>query len=265
MTLTLASIHVHPVKSMGGFALPEARLTDRGLEHDRRWMLVDDRGRFLSQREESRLALFTCAPQADGFRVTDRRNGGTLDLPWAIAEGPARDVTVWDDTMAVRCAPEAWSAWFSERLGRIVTLVHMPEDTHRPTDPRYAESLTSLSDAFPYLILSHASLDRLNSQLEVPLPMDRFRPNLVIAGGEAFQEDAWRDVRIGEALFRVVKPCARCVITTIDQRTGERGPEPLRTLALHRHSNGQVLFGQNAIALDGACVRVGDVVAPAGA
>lgn len=262
---SLASIHVHPVKSMGGFAVPEARLTDRGLEHDRRWMLADERGRFLSQREDARLALFACAPHADGFRVTDRRDGGTLDLPWTIAEGPAHTATVWDDTVAVRCAPEAWSAWFRERLGRTVTLVHMPEDTHRPTDPRYADSLTSLSDAFPYLLLSQASLDRLNGQLGTPLPMDRFRPNLVIAGGEAFQEDGWREVRIGEALFRVVKPCARCAITTIDQRTGERGPEPLRTLALHRRSNGQVLFGQNAVALGGVRVRVGDAVVPVGA
>lgn len=262
MSLTLASIHIHPIKSLGGYAVHEARLTDRGLEHDRRWMLVDRAGRFVTQREAPAMARLHCEAQDDGFRVVDTRNGDLLLLPWAFHSKATVEATVWGDRVRVRPGRPEWSTWFSERLGNELNLVFMPDSSLRPVDARYGQGLTSLSDGFPYLIISQASLDDLNARLDAPLPMDRFRPNLVIAGGTPYQEDGWQELAIGTARFSLVKPCSRCTITTTDQRTGERGKEPLRTLSTYRARDGKVLFGMNAVALRGDVVRVGDLVAP---
>lgn len=260
MSPSVASLHIHPIKSLGGYGVGEARITPRGFEHDRRWMLVDGEGVFITQREAARMALLHCAPRPGGFRVTDIRDHTTMDLPWDIHDGERRPVRIWKDVVEVLHAPVDVSAWFAHRLGIACSLVHMPESTRRPIDPAYARGITALNDAFPYLILSQASLDDLNARLADPLPMDRFRPNIVIAGGQAYQEDGWREISIGTALFRLVKPCARCPIPTIDQRTGGRGKEPLRTLATYRERDNQVLFGMNAVAMHGGMVRVGDLV-----
>lgn len=260
MALTLASLHVHPVKSLGGFSVREAQLTDRGLQHDRRWMLVNGDGVFVTQRELPAMACLHTAPLPDGFRVTDTRDGGTLDLPWSMKATGTRMASVWSDRVRTEELDPAWGAWFTERLGAPLALVHMPDATKRRTDGRYADGLTSLSDGFPCLIASQASLDDLNTRLKEPVGMDRFRPNLVIAGGHAFQEDGWRDLRIGDAHFTLVKPCARCVMITIDQRTGEQQAEPLHTLAAFRRSGNRVLFGMNAMCTAGARVHVGDPV-----
>ncbi|MBK8340230.1 MAG: MOSC domain-containing protein [Flavobacteriales bacterium] len=264
--ITLASIHCYPVKSLGGFSLPEARLTDRGLEHDRRWMLVDDNGIFITQREVAAMACLHTAPLAHGFRVTDIRTSEAIDLPWQLDNGEEMAVRVFDDALTAVRANATISAWFTERLGSSMHLVYMPDPAHRNVDPAYAQGITSLSDGFPYLILSQASLDDLNARIRSsgdPAPdlgMERFRPNLVIAGGEAFQEDTWKEIMIGEARFALVKTCGRCVIPTTDQRTGERGKEPTRTLASYRKRGNRVEFGMNAMAVEGATVRVGDPV-----
>lgn len=256
----LASLHCYPIKSVGGFAMHEARLTDRGFAHDRRWMLVDAAGRFLTQRELPSMACLRTEPAEDGFTVIDHRDEEHLSLPWTLEDGPEPEVDIWGTRVRAREAPSGWSAWFSTRVGGAVRLVHMPDAAHRPIDERYARGLTSLSDGFPYLILSQASVDALNERLDVPVPVDRFRPNLVIGGGVAHQEDCWREVRIGTARFSLVKPCARCIITTTDQRTGERGREPLRTLATYRTVDGKVHFGMNAVADTQGMVRVGDPI-----
>ncbi|HEX2617481.1 MAG TPA: MOSC N-terminal beta barrel domain-containing protein [Flavobacteriales bacterium] len=260
--ITLASIHRYPIKSLGGHALTEARLTPIGLEHDRRWMLVDAKGCFISQREVPLMALLHTAPSANGFTVTDIRTGEAIELPWTIT-GPTEKARVWDDVVEVVHAPHPFTHWFMQRLPRVAALVYQPDSTHRPVDPHYAQGQTSLSDGFPYLIASQRSLDDLNARLPSPIPMDRFRPNLVVSGGQAFQEDGWRDIAIGTARFALVKPCARCVITTTDQRTAERGKEPLRTLATFRRRAGapeKVDFGMNAMQVDGDVVRVRDLV-----
>lgn len=265
MSLALSSIRIYPVKSLGGIEVAEARTTDRGFEYDRRWMLVDASGRFITQREQPTMALLRCAASATGFRVTDARNGDTIDLPWHIDGSRTFNAAVFDDTVRVLEVDPVWSAWFTERLGASARLVFMPDSSQRPVDARYADGITSLSDGFPYLVVSQASLDDLNARMEVTLPMDRFRPNLVISGGTAYQEDAWREVSIGAARFTLVKPCGRCAITTTDQATGVRGKEPLRTLATYRRRKGdeaKVDFGMNAMAEEGALVRVGDLVAP---
>lgn len=267
ITLTVASLHIHPIKSLGGFATDTAHLTDRGFAHDRRWMLVDADDRFITQREVPAMACLHCAPHGDGFRVIDLRDGNALDLPWTINDGEEQRATVWDDAVSVLCAPATCSAWFRARLGVACHLVHMPDSSQRDVDARYTTGITSLSDAFPYLLVSQASLDDLNMRMLDPLPMDRFRPNIVIAGGAAFQEDLWRDVLIGGVRFTIVKPCGRCVITTTDQRTGARGKEPLSTLATYRKRAGsadamKVDFGMHAVAQASGTVRVGDHVRP---
>ncbi|MBK9177708.1 MAG: MOSC domain-containing protein [Flavobacteriales bacterium] len=262
MSLTLASIHIYPIKSLGGFSVQQARLTDRGLEHDRRWMLVDEEGRFITQRECPAMACLHCEEQEDGFGVVDLRSGDLLLLPWSFNSSAWATVEVWDDRLRLCLTRHEWSVWFSKRLDRELNLVYMPDSAARPIDSRYAEGLTSLSDGYPYLIVSKASLDDLNARLPEPVDMERFRPNLVIAGGAAFQEDNWKELAIGSTRFQLVKPCARCVITTTDQRTGERGKEPLRTLASYRSTGNKVLFGMNAVARGGDVLRVGDLVAP---
>lgn len=260
MPTTLASIHIHPVKSLGGFAVPEVRLTDRGLEHDRRWMLIGPDGGFLSQRACPAMACLHCAPHGTGFRVSDIRTGNTIDVPWTLDDGDRVLANVWDDAVELWLGPPHLHRWFSEALQRPLRLGYMPDSTLRTTDPRYAEVPVALNDAFPALIISQASLDHLNSRLEMPVPMDRFRPNFVIAGGVAFQEDDWKEVRIGTEGFHLVKPCARCVITTTDQCNGERSPEPLRTLADYRSEGNKVRFGMYATFSGGGWVRAGDAV-----
>lgn len=260
MPNTIASIHIYPIKSLGGFAVPEVRLTDRGLEHDRRWMLIDPDGRFLSQRECAAMACLHCAPLSTGFRVTDTRIGNALDLPWSFAEGLRINAKVWDDDVELLLGHANMHQWFSEALQRPVRLVYMPDSTLRTTDPRYAHVPVALNDAFPALIISQASLDDLNARLGTPVPMERFRPNFTITGGEPYQEDAWQEIIIGQVRFLVVKPCYRCVIITTDQRTGERSQEPLRILASYRSVGNKVRFGMNATFAAAGTVRVGDEV-----
>lgn len=275
MALTVASLHIYPIKSLGGFSVHEARTTDRGFEHDRRWMLVDENGRFITQREVPTMACLHCSMLADGFRVTDTRDGAMLDLPWAIDHGTRRQVSVFSDIVDVRDATTEVSVWFSRQLQVPCALVFMPDDSLRPVDPIYANGITSLSDGYPYLIISQASLDDLNARIRASsdhlidpssdLGMERFRPNIVIAGGSAFQEDGWKEITIGKARFFLVKPCARCAIPTIDQRTGERGKEPTRTLATYRRRVGpegqvKVEFGMNAMAANPTHIRIGDPV-----
>ena len=258
--LKLSSIHIHPVKSLGGFSVPEVRLTDRGLEHDRRWMLVDPEGRFLTQRECPEMACLHCALTASGFRVTDVRTGASIDLPWELNEGEPVQACVWDDAVDLILAEHAVRRWFSEALQRPLRLAYMPQPTLRLTDPQYATVPVALSDAFPALIISQASLDDLNTRLSDSVPMERFRPNLVIGGGTAYQEDGWKTVRIGRVRFQLVKPCARCVIPNTDQRTGVRLNEPLRTLASYRAVGHKVLFGMNATYEPAGTLRAGDPV-----
>lgn len=265
MNFSVASLHVYPIKSLGGFSVKEARISDRGFEHDRRWMLVDANGRFMTQREVPAMACLHCSPMDRGFRVTDIRDGDHIDVPWGIDYGVACRSHVFSDEVELIQATDAISTWFTRTLGVTCSLTFMPNSARRPVDERYATGITSLSDGFPYLILSQASLDDLNARMEQPLPMDRFRPNIVIAGGHAFQEDGWKEIGIGDSRFALVKPCGRCVIPTTDQRTGVRSKEPTRTLATYRRRAGtesevKVDFGMNAMAVSGDKVRVGDLV-----
>jgi uncharacterized protein YcbX len=245
--LRLASLHVYPIKSCGGLSPADWDVDDFGLRHDRRWMIVTPDGDFITQREQPRLALVR--PEiSDGSLALRAPGMPDLTLPLVPMTRERMKVQVWDDiTEGVPVSPEA-ARWLGRFLGDPVQLVWMPNDVIRQTDPDYALGhRVSYADGFGFLLIGAASLTELNRRLEKPLPMNRFRPNLVVSGSEPFAEDEWRELRLGALELTVVKPCARCVTTTTDQETAERGVEPLRTLATFRKRNGQVMFGQNLV------------------
>jgi uncharacterized protein YcbX len=260
--LRLSAINVYPLKSGGGLAQTSWDVDTFGLRYDRRWMLVDDGGVFLSQREHPRLALIR--PELEPDRLVLRAPGAAdLELPLRPS-GSDLTVTVWAGETRGRLVSAGADRWFTAFLGIACRLVHMPEDVVRPVRPDYAHDgeRTSFTDGFPFLLISDASLEDLNRRLAAPVPMNRFRPNLVVAGAEPFAEDGWRRIRMGQLTFRVSKPCPRCVMTTVDQASGiSSGTEPLRTLAgFRRNAEGQVDFGQNLLHAGTGRLEVGMTV-----
>ena len=256
--IQLTQIIHYPVKSAAGIQVQSWEVDGFGLRHDRRWMVVDPAGRHVTQRTHPRLALIR--PMIFGNQLRLEAPGTpVLELPLQPAEAHPVRVTVWDDTCEALHLGTGPAQWFSRFLGAPCGLVHMSERTVRPADPAYAPagSRVSFADAFPFLLLSEESLADLNSRLTHPLPMNRFRPNLVIAGGAPYVEDRLGAFEIGGIAFRVVKPCGRCVVTTTDQETAARGVEPLRTLATFRKDGGEVMFGQNVVHLGTGRLSVG--------
>ncbi len=266
--MTLTDLFIYPIKSLGGIRLTEAVVEPRGLRHDRRWLLIDPQTRrFQTQRTDAALALLEVTISAENLTVRHRERPefGPFAVPLTAPETAPIDVVIWDDTVAALPVSAAADAWFSAALGRPLQLVYMPESTHRPADLVRAPTATvSFADAYPFLIIGQAALDELNRRLvangEVPVPMDRFRPNLVFSGGEPHLEDTWADFRIGTVGLRGVKPCARCVVTTIDQQTAVAGKEPLRTLSRYRREGSKVNFGQNVVPRTEGVLRVGEGV-----
>jgi uncharacterized protein YcbX len=255
--VTLAGLYVYPVKSCRGTPLARGTLTRSGMAHDREWMVVTPEGRFLTQRELPKLALVS--PQLhDGALLLDAPGMARLELSLGDRSGERRPVVVWRDACQSIDAGDGAAGWFSTFLGRPVRLVRFDESQRRRTDPHWSAGLegeTRFTDGFPLLVLSRASFDDLNSRLPHPLPLDRFRPSLMIDGCEAYAEDRMAALEAGGVRIRIVKPCARCVITTTDQSTAERdGEEPLRTLKTYRwdHELKGVVFAQNAIVEAGA-------------
>lgn len=260
--LIVSDLYIYPVKSLGGFSLPAATLTDRGFEYDRRWMLIDDNGRFLSQREVPAMAFLYATIGEEHLLVTDKRTADLIRIPYGPLPSGTTMVSVWDDNCMAQHVSDEADAWFSQRLGLSCRLVYMPDSTQRAVDKQYAHNneVTSFSDGYPLLIIGQASLDDLNSKLTSPLPMNRFRPNIVFKGGLPFQEDDMKQFSIGDVHFFGVKPCARCVITTIDQETGIKAKEPLKTLSTYRAKNQKIYFGQNLLFNGSGTISVGDKI-----
>jgi uncharacterized protein YcbX len=255
----VSQLVVYPVKGCRGVPLASVAPDARGLAGDRRWMVVDASGRFLSQRTEPRLALIRMRPGPAGT-VLEAPGLPPLSLP-DRAEGPLRAVEVWDDRGQARDGGAAPREWLSRHLGREAHLVQLDEGFERTAPAEYAPGAPlAFNDAYPVLLIGEASLDELNRRLERPLSMSRFRPNVVVSGSAPFAEDGWRRIRVGEAILRLVKPCSRCVATTVDQESAETGVEPLRTLATFRRWNGGGIFGQNAVLELPAPMRVGDPI-----
>ncbi len=266
----VAGLWVYPVKSLGGVAVAEAPVGPLGLDRDRRWMLVDGDGWALTQRERPAMARLAVAlGPGDGVTVT-APDGAALVVTPAPPDAPRRPVRLFDDVLDAAGCGLAADAWFSERLGVAARLVYLPDDVVRPVDPRYAGpgDRAALSDGYPVLVAGQASLDDLNARLrargEAAVGVERFRPNVLVAGAAPYAEDAWRALEAGGVRLALVKPCARCVVTTVDPARGVvAGKEPLRTLAEYRRAGAKVLFAQNAVVRRAGVVRVGDPVAAA--
>ncbi len=263
-SLTLTGLYLYPIKSLGGYAVPAADVTARGLRHDRRWLLVDENNRFLTQRQHPNLALLTVAPAYNGFLISHRQRPDLLPLfiPFEATSERTLFVTIWDDlTWAWRAEPEA-DEWLSAALGCACRLVYMSDMVRRHVEPELnpADQLVSFADGYPFLLIGEAALADLNTRLAQPVPMDRFRPNLVFSGGEAYEDDGWSEFEISGVPFRAVRGCGRCVLTTIDQQTATKNPvgDPLRTLATYRRTDGGTLFGQNVTGPPTGRLRVGD-------
>jgi uncharacterized protein YcbX len=259
--LQLTALNIYPIKSTTGIQLRAAQVTWQGLQHDRRWMIVDQQGKFMTQRKFPQMALITVQVGEDHLKIT-APNQSPLALPLTPTSGAPLAVEIWGDRCQALSMGIDAQTWFSEFLQVPCQLVFMPESTHRPTDHGKLgnNQLVSFADAYPFLLISEASLADLNTRLEYPIPMNRFRPNLVVQGCDAFAEDTWQTIRIGEITFTVAKSCARCSIPGVDQTTGIASKEPLLTLAKYRLTNGEIWFGQNLVHHNLGRLQIGDSI-----
>jgi len=262
--MRVTGINIYPVKSTRPIALAQSEVLARGLPWDRRWMLVDSDGKFITARQHPALAMVATALAGDTLTVSVAGRA-SLHIPLAEPVATRIPVTVWKDHCEAVPVGAAADAWFSDYLGLNCRLVRMTEAVTRPVNPDYGRPAdqVSFADGFPLLLISEASLADLNRRLAAPVPMQRFRPNLVVDGEQPYGEDSWRRLRVGDVEFEGVKNCSRCVFTTIDPLTGTRDPagEPLRTLAGYRRRDaGGVYFGQNLIPRSGGTMQLGDRV-----
>ena len=258
---TLSGLYVYPIKSCGGVALESATVSATGLRHDRRWMLVDEAGESISQRRLLRMALISVRFGPERL-IVGAPGMPELEVPLQPETGDRVSVCVWGDAgHGVPVGDEA-DRWFGEFLVFPCRLIYKPDEDIRLVDSAYAKDgdQVGFADAFAFHLISAASLDDLNGRLRVPVPMNRFRPNLVVRGCEPYAEDRWGLVRVGAVAFRAAEPCPRCAVTTVGQMTGARGKEPLRTLATYRDSDERVLFGRYLIHGSPGTLRVGDPV-----
>ena len=269
--LTLTHIFIYPIKSLSGISLQSAKVEERGLQYDRRWMLVDKNGMFLTQREHPQMALLQVSIKDDMLEISHKvKKIANIHLPISDTRPPTSNnlrtnsmaVNIWDDVVIAKNVSRDADSWFSEALNLDCRLVSMDKDSDRITDRKFTPEpkQVSFADAYPFLIIGQESLNELNRRLKEPLPMNRFRPNFVFSGGDPFIEDTWKDFMIGDLKFRAVKPCSRCVVTTVNQDTAEKASEPLETLAKFRKADNKVMFGMNVIGHNEGIVRVGEQV-----
>ena len=257
----LSAIYIYPVKSFSGISVNLCEVTDKGLQYDRKWMLVDQNNQFLSQRKLPEMTLIKTSIIKDHLQLSAP---GMEDvcLPLNTTGGEKISTRIWQDGCTARLISPEIDQWLSDFLHTPCQLVYQPEETVRLVDQNFATQRDKVffSDGFPFLILSDNSLVELNREMDIDLPMSRFRPNLVIGGCEGYAEDYWRNISIGKIDFRLPKPCSRCSITTIAPETAQSGKEPLKTLNRLRKWNRQVYFGQNALHDNYGIVKVGDPV-----
>jgi len=262
MKSLLSALHIFPLKSCAPLPIESAAVEPRGLRHDRRWIATDATGRFLTGRQHPRLTLLRAIPHGDALEIS-APGMPTLRLD-APLHGDRVDVTVWTNTVAALPAGDEADAWISAFLGMPTRIAYMDDDCERPVNPDFSKpgDEVSFADAFPMLLISQGSLDALNAKLAQPVPMLRFRPNFVAAHTTPHVEDGWKRIRVGAVEFDVVKPCSRCVFTTVDFTQGTFDPsgEPLRTLTTYRRTERGVTFGQNVIPRGTGTVRVGDEI-----
>lgn len=258
----LSEINIYPIKSLGGISLQSATVEERGLQYDRRWMLVDEQNMFITQRLYPKMALLKVEIKNDLLTIKHKQNNFP---PLTVQPFPYNadeiNVQIWKDNITALKYNHDVNDWFAEAIGLKCSLVHMPHSTKRNVDPEYANNkMVGFADGFPFLIIGKESLNDLNNRLEKPLPMNRFRTNFVFSGGKPFDEDNWKTIKIDNIVFHSVKPCARCIITTINQDTGIKSKEPLTTLSTYRKKNGKVLFGMNLVIEETGTIKIGDEI-----
>jgi uncharacterized protein len=259
--LAVSELFIYPIKSLGGIAVTSAKITDRGFQFDRRWMLVDLNNCFLTQRDFPQMALLQVQLSDGGLQVHHKkRNTENINIPVLWEANETTTVQIWSDKCKAYFVSPELDEWFSDMLSLTCRLVYMPDSSKRSVDTRYAanKQLTSLSDGYPFLIIGQSSLNDLNKRLLEPLPVNRFRPNIVFTGGEPFQEDIMEHFSINDIQFYGVKLCDRCVVTTINQDNAVKSKEPLKTLATYRLKNNKVYFGQNLLHSGKGEIHVGD-------
>ncbi|MEP7143300.1 MAG: MOSC N-terminal beta barrel domain-containing protein [Ferruginibacter sp.] len=259
----ISQLFIYPIKSLGGIEVKSALLTDRGLQYDRRWMLVDAANCFLTQREYPVMSLLQPAIENDQLIIYHKNNiPDKVILPLQPPPEITIKVKVWDDECEAQYVSEIADVWFSDKLSMHCRLVYMPESEKRKVDERYAREndLTNFSDGYPLMMIGQASLDDLNGRLEEPLPINRFRPNIVFTGGQPYDEDIMEHVAVAGIDLYGVKISARCIITGINQTNAIKGKEPLKTLAGYRMINNKVYFGQNILFDQTGHLKVGDTI-----
>ena len=262
-TYNLSQINIYPVKSLSGIPLDKSNVEERGLQYDRRWMIVNSENIFITQRLFPKMVLIDVSIR-NGKLIFRHRNNNIEPLEISLTEYPEKKISVniWEDNCEALEYNKEVNNWFSEAINTKCKLVYMPNTTERKTSLKhFSESKkVSFADGYPYLIIGEASLNFLNSKLDSKVVMSQFRPSLVFSGGVEHEEDNWKNIKIGDIEFSIGKPCARCVITTIDPQSGVKNKEPLATLSKYRNFGGKVMFGQNAISHTKGIVKLGDKI-----
>ncbi|MBS3946077.1 MAG: MOSC domain-containing protein [Melioribacter sp.] len=256
----ISGLYIYPVKSLGGIRLQSAEVTNRGLKNDRRWLLVDESGKFITQRTHPQMALISVELREKSLEFNHKNINASLLINTENVSKEKIEVVIWDDSVPAKKVCAEADEWFSDMLNLKCRLVYMPDESIRPVDKKYSfdNEIVGFADAYPFLLMGQSSLDDLNSRLQDKLPMNRFRPNIVFNGGDPFDEDCIKSFSVGGVTFYPVKPCARCVVTTIDQVSGVKNEEPLKTLSTYRTVNNKVMFGQNLLHRGSGLISVGD-------
>jgi uncharacterized protein YcbX len=262
MTISVIGLYIYPIKSCSGSFIERAVIGSRGFVHDREFMIVDREGLFLTQREIPKLSLVK--PEIKDGQVHLSAPGmPALEMEINTSGKADLEVTVWHDSCRAIDQGDKVANWLSDFISRTCRLVRLKDDFVRPVEKNYAKRVSDqvgFADGFPFLLIGQSSLDDLNRRLPTPLPMNRFRPNIVISGSSAFAEDEWKKIKIADVEFDLVKPCTRCVITCVNQSTSEVSKEPLKTLATFRQFGGKIHFGQNLVHANCGNLSVGDLV-----
>lgn len=257
--MLLSELWHYPVKSLRGIQQQSLAVDGQGFQYDRHWMLVDTNGKFLSQRVLPRMALINTAIEQNQLRLSAPQQEDLL-IPLAEHNGQNIPVTIWRDQCNAQSVSHAADFWLSDFLKHNCRLVYLPEAEKRRVDPAYAlpTDRVEFADGYPFMLISQASLDDLNTRLQQPMSMQRFRPNLVIDGCAPYAEDHWKQIKIGDLYFRLVKSCARCNIPTVDIASGTyAGDEPIKTLSTYRMQEGKIMLGQNLLHDGGGRLEVG--------
>jgi len=253
-------LYIYPIKSLGAVSLSESVMEKEGLRGDRRFMLVDVSGKFITQRTRPELTRFVLSESAQGFIVKDSASGLEKELTWEPVLGSWIPVEIWEDQLPAREVLEGWSDWFSTALSEEVKLVRISSEKPRVMKAKYQTEIaknTSFADSLPVLLVSAGSYISLQERLEEPVDQLRFRPNIIVSSQEPFVEDTWSEIKLGEVLLSGAKPCARCPLVNVDPLTGESDKKTLKALASFRTLNHKVYFGQQFVPMSVGKIQVG--------